>query len=155
MPTLDWIGKKAVIGHHREVRHHFLCCNGELSEDAGDHGSLLVQGDNLLALKALMPYYAGKCWVRNLERGESSFWIQTSTDKFYPDFVAELHDGRIQVVEYKSSRDWSNDDSREKRALGELWAEHSAGKCVFVVPKGPDWDALKTSVGKASPARKS
>jgi type III restriction enzyme len=45
-------------------------------------------------------------------------------------------DGRSFVVEYKNATDWSNDDSREKRALGELWAERSGGKCLFIMPKG-------------------
>ncbi|MEK6675000.1 MAG: site-specific DNA-methyltransferase [Planctomycetota bacterium] len=60
MPTLDWIGKKAVIGHHRQVPYRLLHCNGKLSAGDPDAGNLLVQGDNLLALKALLPYYAGK-----------------------------------------------------------------------------------------------
>lgn len=59
MPTLDWIGKKAVLNHHNEVPFHLLRCNPELSVgDASEN--LLVQGDNLLALKALLPYYAGQ-----------------------------------------------------------------------------------------------
>jgi len=69
-------------------------------------------------------------------RETTSFWLQTSTDKFYPDFVCLLADGRILVVEYKNATDWSNDDSKEKRALGELWAERSGGTCVFYMPKG-------------------
>ena len=60
MPTLDWIGKKAVVGHHRQVPYRLLHCNGKLSAGDPDAGNLLVQGDNLLALKALLPYYAGK-----------------------------------------------------------------------------------------------
>ncbi|MCR4316768.1 MAG: site-specific DNA-methyltransferase [Planctomycetes bacterium] len=60
MPTLDWIGKKAVVGHHRQVPYHLLRCDRELSAGDADAGNLLVQGDNLLALKALLPYYAGK-----------------------------------------------------------------------------------------------
>ena len=60
MPTLDWIGKGAVINHHREVPYHLLRCNGGLSAGNADAGNLLVQGDNLLALKALLPYYAGR-----------------------------------------------------------------------------------------------
>ena len=60
MPTLDWIGKKAVLNHHREVPYRLLQCNAELSAGDPDSGNLLVQGDNLLALKALLPYYAGK-----------------------------------------------------------------------------------------------
>jgi len=60
VPTLDWIGKKAVINHHRQVPYHLLRCDASLSAGDPDCGNLLVQGDNLLALKALLPYYAGK-----------------------------------------------------------------------------------------------
>ncbi len=60
MPSLDWIGKKAVLNHHRQVPYRLLHCNGKLSAGDPDAGNLLVQGDNLLALKALLPYYAGK-----------------------------------------------------------------------------------------------
>ncbi len=60
MPTLDWIGKPAVVNHHRKVPYHLLRCDRELSAGDPDAGNLLVQGDNLLALKALLPYYAGK-----------------------------------------------------------------------------------------------
>jgi len=60
MPTLDWIGKEAVVNHHREVPFHLLHCDPKLSVGDPDGGNLLIQGDNLLALKALLPYYAGK-----------------------------------------------------------------------------------------------
>ncbi len=60
MPTLDWIGKKAVVNHHKEVPFHLLKCDPDLSVGDPESGNLLVQGDNLLALKALLPYYAGQ-----------------------------------------------------------------------------------------------
>ena len=60
MPVLDWIGKQAVVNHHREVPYRLIHCDGELSAGDTDAGNLLVQGDNLEALKALLPYYAGK-----------------------------------------------------------------------------------------------
>jgi len=60
MPTLDWIGKKAVVNHHRQVPFRLLQECPELSVGDPAAGNLLVQGDNLLALKALLPYYAGK-----------------------------------------------------------------------------------------------
>jgi adenine-specific DNA-methyltransferase len=60
MPTLDWIGKKAVLNHHRQVPYHLLRCDNSLSVGESGSGNLLVQGDNLLALKALLPYYAGQ-----------------------------------------------------------------------------------------------
>lgn len=88
-----------------------------------------------------------KRWVRNLARSDSSFWLQTSTDRFYPDFVALLNDGRILVVEYKSGRDWTNDDSKEKRAVGELWEARSSGRCLFVMPKDREWGMIRAKVG--------
>lgn len=60
MPTLDWIGKKAVVNHHREVPYRLLHCDKSKSAGDPNAGNLLVQGDNLEALKALLPYYAGK-----------------------------------------------------------------------------------------------
>lgn len=84
-------------------------------------------------------------WVRNLDRQPNfSFWLQTSTDKFYPDFVCKLKDGRFLVVEYKGADRWSNDDSKEKRRLGDLYALKSGGKCLFVMPKGKDWVAINS-----------
>jgi adenine-specific DNA-methyltransferase len=59
MPTLNWIGKDAVVDHHKQVPFRLLKCNEKLSV-GDDSGNLLVQGDNLQALKALLPYYAGQ-----------------------------------------------------------------------------------------------
>ena len=86
-------------------------------------------------------------WVRNLERRPStSFWLPTSTDRFYPDFVALLDDDRVFVLEYKGLDRWSNEDSREKRAIGNLWAERSNGSGIFLMPKGPDWGAIRATL---------
>lgn len=60
MPTLNWIGKDAVEHHHAEVPYRLVHCDGELSAGDPDAGNLLVQGDNLEALKALLPYYGGR-----------------------------------------------------------------------------------------------
>jgi adenine-specific DNA-methyltransferase len=60
MPTLNWIGKDAVINHHLEVPFHLLKDVPELSCGDPGSGNLIVEGDNLVALKALLPYYKGK-----------------------------------------------------------------------------------------------
>jgi site-specific DNA-methyltransferase (adenine-specific)/adenine-specific DNA-methyltransferase len=60
MPTLNWIGKDAVIRHHKEVPFRLLEPDAELSHGDGTEGNLIVQGDNLHALKALLPKYAGR-----------------------------------------------------------------------------------------------
>lgn len=47
MQTRDWIGKQAVVSHHREVPYRLIDCDGALS--AGDAGAsnLLVQCDKV------------------------------------------------------------------------------------------------------------
>lgn len=66
MPLLDWIGKVDVEKHAREVPTHLLRCDRDLSHGdpqfdlAPGTGNLVIEGDNLLALTALMPYYAGQ-----------------------------------------------------------------------------------------------
>lgn len=65
MPTLSWIGKEKVVNHHLEVPYHVLEHqysydeDGEHAEDNGS-GNMIIHGDNLLALKSLLPQYAGK-----------------------------------------------------------------------------------------------
>ena len=82
-------------------------------------------------------------WVRNpARRPGQSFWLQTATDKFYPDFVCKLKDGRTAAVEYKGGHLW-NEDAKEKQALGELWAARSGGSCLFVMPKDKDYAAVR------------
>ncbi len=60
MPTLDWIGKAAVIDCHRGVPCRVLVEDKALSAGDPQTGNLLVEGDNLEALTALLPAYAGK-----------------------------------------------------------------------------------------------
>lgn len=60
MPTLNWIGKEAVVKHHKEVPFRLLEPVPELSCGDSGSGNLIVQGDNLHALKALLPRYAGQ-----------------------------------------------------------------------------------------------
>ena len=85
-------------------------------------------------------------WVRNPERSSKAFWLQTSTDRFYPDFICKLKDGRFLVVEYKGSHLWSNDENTEKRELGALWEKRSNDKCLFVMPKGKDLQKIKAKL---------
>jgi len=65
MPTLEWIGKDKVISHHLDVpfylldrRYTFVAGQGKAQDTAS--GNKIIQGDNLLALKALLPQYEGR-----------------------------------------------------------------------------------------------
>ena len=60
-----------------------------------------------------------------------AFWLPTSTNYFYPDFVCELDDGRLLVVEYKGKHLVAGE--LEKRQVGEVWARTSSGKCLFLM----------------------
>ena len=120
-----------------EFQKHYYARPGELDND-------LDQEETACAIEIdSMPEV--KLWVRNLERQhELSFWLPTSTDRFYPDFVARLNDGRLFVVEYKGGNLYSNDDSREKRDIGAVWAAASGGRCVFAMVTSRD--VAKTTV---------
>jgi len=88
-------------------------------------------------------------WVRNLVRDGYSFWLQTSTDKFYPDFVARLTDGRYLVVEYKGKAWEDTSDTEEKEAIGRLWEARSNGTCIFrLVTKADMETKLSQSVAR-------
>ena len=65
MPTLHWIGKDKVVNHHQEVpyrvlEHKYGFRDGKPSAVETGSGNLIIHGDNLLALKTLLPKYQGK-----------------------------------------------------------------------------------------------
>ena len=118
-------------------KKHYYPQVGDL-EDRGEEFNCAVFLDSLPEVQV---------WVRNLERRPNhSFWLQTSTDRFYPDFVCLLHDGRYLVVEYKGEDRWSNEDSREKRIIGEVWEKRSGGRCLFVMPHGQNYSTIKSRI---------
>jgi type III restriction enzyme len=80
--------------------------------------------------------------MRNLSRKSTSFRLQTSTDWFYPDFLCQLTDGRVLVVEYKGKHLYDAADAEEKRALGAVWASRSNGQCLFVMPTEGDFAGI-------------
>jgi type III restriction enzyme len=78
-----------------------------------------------------------KRWVRNI-RG--MYGLPLSTGMFYPDFVAELDDGRILVAEFKGGHLIQYD--QEKNSVGELWESKSGGKALFL------WAVKKDAAGR-------
>lgn len=62
MPSLHWIGKEKVINHHHDVPFKVLNKHYTFNADDEDHytESKIIHGDNLEALKALLPEYEGK-----------------------------------------------------------------------------------------------
>ena len=65
MPTLHWIGKEKVVNHHQEVpyrvlEHKYGFRDGVRSDEDTGSGNMIIHGDNLEALKSLLPKYQGK-----------------------------------------------------------------------------------------------
>jgi adenine-specific DNA-methyltransferase len=65
MPTLNWIGKEKVINHHQDVPYKTLepqygFADGVQQPERNDSGNKIIHGDNLEALKSLLPEYEGK-----------------------------------------------------------------------------------------------
>jgi len=65
MPTLHWIGKEKVINHHMDVpfrvlEHQYGFYNGIQNEQSTNSGNKIIHGDNLEALKTLLPEYEGR-----------------------------------------------------------------------------------------------
>lgn len=87
-----------------------------------------------------------KYWIRNISKRRSSFSLQTSTDRFYPDFICLLTDGRRLAVEYKGKDRYDGLDAQEKRAIGAVWESRSGGLCLFVMPEGRDLDAIRRKI---------
>lgn len=61
MPTLNWIGKDKVVNHHLDVPFRTLEKQYTFASNGGDDdGNMIIHGDNLDALKALLPMYEGR-----------------------------------------------------------------------------------------------
>jgi type III restriction enzyme len=73
-------------------------------------------------------------WVRNLDSEPvQAFWLPTSAGRFYPDFAAELTDGRVFVAEYKGDHLRNVPKEIEKGQVGKVWAAQSGGRAVFAM----------------------
>jgi type III restriction enzyme len=118
-------------------KHYFGPKPGELLESTGT-GNLKEEFKCAQFLDTNLPDV--KFWVRNLANKATSFRMQTSKHWFYPDFICQLNDGRILVVEYKGEHLFK--DAEEKRAVGAVWESRSGGKCLFLMPQGADLAAI-------------
>lgn len=74
-----------------------------------------------------------KHWIRNVAKHPNAFWLPLAGGKFYPDFVAELENGQVFVVEYKGEHLRTNQDTKVKMAVGTLWEKVSDGRGLFLL----------------------
>ena len=122
-----------------------------------DVGELKSNGEEFDCAVAIDESPAVAHWVRNLDHGDGCFRLPKSSGYFYPDFVAELTDGRILVVEYKGEHLEDMQSEQEKRDIGRLWADRSGRKALFLWAVKTDaagqnvQQQIKTKVGSDLP----
>ena len=82
MPTLNWIGKEKVLNHHIDVPFrvlkHIYSFNGKDVEKEIRDSNMIIHGDNLLSLKALLPQFEGKvdvCYIDPPYNTGNENWI--------------------------------------------------------------------------------
>lgn len=139
-PSSDYDKRTSTYGVF-DFREHYYGRIGDF--DSKEEFECAVHLD-ILAQKGEIEF-----WVRNLVRKEaSSFFLQKADGRFYPDFICQLKNGKILVVEYKGGNAWT--DAKDDRLIGELWAELSGGKCHFVMLKNKEWESIDAKIKKAS-----
>ena len=89
------------------------------------------EGEEFECAKTIDAHPAVRTWLRNLANCTESFRLPIPSGWFYPDFIGELEDGRLFVVEYKGDMLRGDSDTLQKDAVGRLWAEKSRGNCLY------------------------
>ena len=103
-------GVRTYRGAHRFSKH-FTGWDQIPAFDGAD------DGEELKCAKMLDSLPEVKHWGRNVPKHSGAFFLPTASGKFYPDFVAELTDGRILVVEYKGAHLTDDADTDENAPL--------------------------------------
>ena len=96
-------------------------------------GDLLSKGEEYRCAVALDSLDEVRHWVRNVDSKPTSYVIPRKSGRnFYPDFVAELTDGKTLVVEYKGAD--RRKEAAEKERAGQMIEEKSGGRTFFIMP---------------------
>ncbi|MDZ4153231.1 MAG: restriction endonuclease subunit R, partial [Methylicorpusculum sp.] len=91
-----------------EFSKHFYSAIDDLKEKT----SMGRVSEEFECARAIDMHKNVKHWIRNIpQHRQTSFWLPTATDYFYPDFVVELNNGAIALIEYKGEPYKTNDDS--------------------------------------------
>ncbi len=134
--SIDFTGKKydpPTPYRGTEFNKHYFAQVGDMNKEEVECARII---DNLPEVEY---------WVRNIERHSYSFFLPMANANFYPDFVALLKDGRVFAIEYKGKHLVTNDDSKNKNTIGQLWEKTSNGKCLFLMATEKDEKGLTLS----------
>ena len=86
-------------------------------------------------------------WIRNVDSEPLySFWLPTHDGRFYPDFIVKLTDETYAAIEYKGEQLASNDNSKSKKLVGELWQKNNCGKFLMATQRDDSGRSLETQL---------
>lgn len=120
----------------REFRKHYFDVVGDLK----------ASGEEFECASYIDAHPKVRHWIRNVDRMPNAFHLQGPHHKFYPDFLCMLTDGRYLAVEYKGKDRATNEDSKTKKQVGQLWADASGGKCLFAMPTGKNFSEIDSLI---------
>lgn len=125
----DYAPTELFEGHH--FRKHAFTLVGAMNGEESECATRIDQHPNVAR------------WLRNAERAtQGGFHLPLAPGKFFADFIVELLDGGLVLVEYKMGKMANAPDELHKKEVGELWASRSGGRARFAWVAGKDWRAL-------------
>ena len=125
-PSKGYQYNRPYSGDYRFCRHYYPVV-----------GDLAAAGEEFRCAQALDSLDEVRHWIRNVPQKPGSYRMPLAGGaNFYPDFVAELTNGKLLVVEYKGGHLMS--DAEPKRECGELMEQAAAGEMFFLMPSEED-----------------
>jgi len=121
-------GVRLYRGRNKFLRHFTGNDQVPAFDGKGENGS---EGEELQCAVALDSIGDVKHWIRNVPQHPNAFYLPRAGGYHYPDFVAELKDGRTLVVEYKGQRGKSDPKEIESLNIGKKWQAVSDNKAVY------------------------
>ncbi|WP_447588723.1 site-specific DNA-methyltransferase [Aquipseudomonas campi] len=173
MPFLDWVNKNQAKSTPREVPYHLLKRESTYGSTAGATENLIIQGDNLLALKALLPFYAGqvKCIFIDPPYNTKSAFEHYDDNLEHSQWLSMIYPRLVLLRELlaEDGSIWVSLDDNEAHYLKVLMDEVFGRRCfvtnviwekadsprnsarqfssdhdhILVYSKTPDWTPLK------------
>lgn len=119
-------GNNSYSGSFRFKKHYY-----------GLIGDLKSEGEEFDCAQAIDSSPGVQFWIRNLPRKEYSYMIPPN---FFPDFIVQLINGKILIVEYKGEQLAGNQKSDRNKQMGEFIECHSKD-CFFIMPTRRDGEA--------------
>ena len=121
-------GVRLYRGRHRFNRHFTGNNQVPAFDGKGEDGGDGEEFKCAMILDSLDPV---KHWIRNVAQHPNAFNLPRAKGRHYPDFVAELKDGRILAVEYKGDHLKATPEAIEGLAIGQLWQRQSNGTAIY------------------------